>query len=75
MSIDTAVEDKRQGIAVAIFAIRLLEQGYASSGYLSCEYFQRKSSACLCLHPALANWHLHITETQKWWLERISGGF
>lgn len=36
--------------------------GMCSIVHLRSEYFQGKSSACLCLHPALTNWHLSITE-------------
>lgn len=52
--------------------IRLLDQGYALAGCLSSEYFQGKSSACLCFPPALTNWHLNIAESQKLGLKRIS---
>lgn len=65
-SVDTAVEDRKVR-SITMFMIRLLEQGYTLAGYLIVNIlFRGKSSAYLCLHPALANWHLNIRASQKW---------
>lgn len=74
-SVDTAVEDRKVR-SITVSMIKLLEQGCTPAGYLIANIlFQGKNSACLCLHPALANWHLNTRAPQKRWLERTSGGF